>query len=276
MIYFCAKFDKSHLKITEITAFLEQIAPLRLQESYDNAGLIVGDPEQELTGALICLDSTEEVVREAIQKGCNLVIAHHPIVFRGLKRITGRHYVERVVIQAIKNDVALYAIHTNLDNILRNGVNQRLCEVLGLQTLRPLVPKPDSGEYEAGSGMIGQWPAPMSETESLRWVAQKLNAACIRHTPLLGRPVQKVAVCGGAGSFLLPDALRAGADLYISADFKYHEFFEADGRIVVADTGHFESEQFTINLLFDLISEKYPTFALHCVNHNTNPVRYWV
>lgn len=255
---------------------MEQIAPLGLQESYDNAGLIVGDPERESTGALICLDSTEAVVREALQKGCNLVIAHHPIVFKGLKRINGNHYVERAVIAAIRHDVALYAIHTNLDNVFRNGVNQRLCEVLSLQDLTLLAPRPDGGERQVGAGMIGRWDAPKSEAEALRWIADRLKTACIRHTPFLGRPVQRVAVCGGAGSFLLPEALKAGADLYVSADFKYHEFFEADGRMLIADTGHYESEQYTINLLFDLISEKYPNFALHCAKHNTNPVRYWV
>jgi len=259
-----------HLK--DIIQVLESVAPPHLQESYDNAGLIVGDPETPLKGVLFCLDSTEAVVEEAIRKGCNLIVAHHPIVFKGLKRFNGAGYVERTVMQAIRNDIALYAIHTNLDNVHSQGVNAKIAQKLGLSNTRILSPKP--GQTEIGAGLLGQLAAPMEELDFLNMVKQALRTNCVRYTALRGRPVQRVAVCGGSGSFLLRDALAAGADAFVTADFKYHEFFDAEGRLVIADVGHFESEQFTIELLFEIIYEKYPTFALHCTEANTNPVYY--
>ena len=260
------------IQIQNILAVLESVAPPHLQESYDNAGLIVGNPEQELTGILFCLDSTEAVVEEAIALGCNLVIAHHPIVFRGLKRFNGSTYVERTVMQAIRKGVALYAIHTNLDNVHRQGVNAKIAEKLGLINTRILLPK--AGQPEIGAGLLGFLPEPVSELDFLRQTKTALRAACVRHTALRSLPVRSVAVCGGSGSFLLPEALRAGADVFVTADFKYHEFFDAEGRLVIADIGHYESEQFTIELLFQIIREKFPTFALHCTKVNTNPVFY--
>jgi len=260
------------MQIKDILAVLEAVAPPHLQESYDNAGLIVGDPETPVTGVLFCLDSTEAVVDEAIRKGCNLVVAHHPIVFRGLKRLNGANYVERTVIQAIRKNVALYAIHTNLDNVHRQGVNARIAGRLGLEHTRILAPKP--GFPDIGAGLLGTLPAPMAETDFLAHLKTALRASCVRHTALLKKPVQQIAVCGGSGSFLLPDALRAGADAFVSADFKYHEFFDADQRLLIADVGHYESEQFTIELLYEIIREKYPNFALHLTEVNTNPVNY--
>lgn len=260
------------MKIKDVLDLLEKVAPPQLQESYDNAGLITGHPETPVSGILFCLDSTEAVVEEAVRKNCNLVVAHHPIVFRGLKRFNGSNYVERTVISALRNDVALYAIHTNLDNVYFNGVNAKIAEKLGLLNTRILAPKP--GSSDIGAGLVGELAAPMDEIDFLRFVQKNMHAACVRHTALRGRPVQRVAVCGGAGSFLLPDALRAGADVFISADFKYHEFFDAEGRLVIADIGHFESEQFTIELLYSLIREKFPTFALHLTETTTNPVHY--
>lgn len=336
------------MKIKELLRHLEHIAPPFYQESYDNAGLIVGDSAAACTGALLCLDSTEAVIEEAIRKNCNLVIAHHPIVFRGLKKITGKNYVERTVLKAIKNDVAIYAIHTNLDNVFRKGVNQKFAERLGLTDLQILAPKQvlkklvtwttgeqaetlqqtllDGGAFqpniirtdaaspirlemifpevaknavmealfknhpagqpvfdilptenvypEIGSGMLGSLQMPVSEEDFLKMVKKQMRAGCVRHTQLLGRQVSKVAICGGSGGFLLPNAIAAGADVFITADYKYHEFFDADGKIVIADIGHYESEQFTIQLLFDILSEKFPTFALHLTEVNTNPVRY--
>lgn len=259
-------------KIKDILAVLENVAPPQLQESYDNAGLIVGDPETTLSGVLFCLDSTEAIVEEAIRKNCNLVVAHHPIVFRGLKRFNGSNYVERTVIQALRHDIALYAIHTNLDNVYHNGVNAKIAERLGLTNTRILAPKP--GSTDTGAGLLGQLSEPMDEMAFLRHVQSAMRTACVRHTALRGRPIKTVAVCGGAGSFLLPDALRAGADVFVSADFKYHEFFDAEGRLIIADIGHFESEQFTIELLYSLIREKFPTFALHFTETTTNPVQY--
>lgn len=260
------------MRIQDVIAVLEKVAPPHLQESYDNAGLIVGDPNTEVTGILFCLDSTEAVVEEALALGCNLVVAHHPIVFRGLKRFNGASYVERTVMQAIRHDVALYAIHTNLDNVYYQGVNGKIAEKLGLQDTRILAPK--AGQTEIGAGMLGVLPQPMAETDFLRHVKTALQASCVRYTALREKPVKTVAVCGGSGSFLLSEALKAGADAFVTADFKYHEFFDAEGKLVIADIGHFESEQFTIELLFQIIRENFPTFALHCTKVNTNPVHY--
>ena len=364
------------MQIKDILDVLEAVAPPHLQESYDNAGLIVGDPEATLHGVLFCLDSTEPVVEEAIRKGCNLVVAHHPIVFRGLKRLNGATYVERTVIQAIRNDIALYAIHTNLDNV-HSGVNGRIADQLGLQnqcilsekehTLKKLftfVPidhaakvrnalfeagggqignysecsfnadgtgtfragegaKPFVGQlnerhsepeiklelvfpahlqqnmiralraahpYEEvafdvvalanphsaiGSGVIGELPTPLSETEFLKKVKSVFGTPVIRHTAFSGQPVKKVAVCGGAGSFLISKALARGADAYLTADMKYHEFFDANDRLLVADLGHYESEQFTIGLLEEVLAKKFPTFAVLKTEVETNPVRYF-
>ena len=260
------------MKIAEILTVLETIAPTWLQESYDNSGLIVGDPEMEVTGVLCCLDSTEAIVEEAVRKGCNLIVAHHPIVFKGLKRLNGANYVERTVIKAIRNNVAIYAIHTNLDNVFRNGVNSKIAEKLGLIQTRILAPK--TGDTQIGAGLIGQLPAPLSEADFLQYLKKSLQTTCIRHTALRNRDINTVAVCGGAGSFLLPEAIKQGADCFVSADFKYHEFFDAEGKLVIADVGHFESEQYTIELLFEVLQEKFPTFALHLTNLNTNPVFY--
>lgn len=260
------------MKIKDILSTLESIAPPYLQESYDNAGLIVGDPEAAVTGVLFCLDSIEAVVNEAVEKGCNLVVAHHPIVFRGLKRLNGANYVERTVMQAIRQKVAIYAIHTNLDNVYHLGVNTKIAEKLGLTNTRILALKP--GQTDIGAGLLGELPTPVSEMEFLQNVKKSLRTNCVRHTALRGKAVRTVAVCGGSGSFLLPDALRAGADVFVTADFKYHEFFDAEGKLVIADIGHFESEQFTIELLHDIVREKFPTFALHLTEVNTNPVFY--
>jgi dinuclear metal center YbgI/SA1388 family protein len=260
--------------VRDILNLLESHAPPALQESYDNAGLLTGHPDMPLRGVLFCLDSTEAVIDEAVALGCNLIVAHHPIVFKGLRRINGYSYVERTIISAIKNDVALYACHTNLDNVFYRGVNAKIAEKIGLSETRLLAPKP--GAEGVGAGVVGQLPRPMPETDFLNLLKNALGARCVRHTALRGKPVEKVAVCGGSGSFLLPDALRAGADAFVTADFKYHEFFDAENRLVIADVGHFESEQYTIELLFDVVREKFPNFALHCTKVNTNPVHYWV
>ncbi len=261
------------MRVRDITAVLEAVAPLHLQEAYDNAGLIVGDPEQEVTGVLFCLDSTEAVVAEAVEKGCNLIVAHHPIVFRGLKRLNGATYVERTVVQAIRQGIAIYAIHTNLDNVLQRGVNAKLAERLNLGDLQILAPRP--GTPTVGAGMIGLLPTPQSEVDFLQHVKTALHASCLRHTAWLHRPVQRVAICGGAGSFLIPSAIAQGADALVSADFKYHDFFDADGRLLIVDVGHYESEQFTIELLRDIVREKFPTFALHLTKVLTNPIFYF-
>lgn len=364
------------MKIRELISAIEVFAAPELQESYDNAGLLTGNADWVCTGALCALDVTEDVVAEAVQKGYNLVVAHHPIVFSGLKRINGKSYVEKVVIAAIKKDIAIYAAHTNLDNVLL-GVNGRIAEVLGLENCAVLSPKKgtlrrlitfapleaaegvrqavfragaghignysecsfnsegtgtftagpgadpyvgevgrqhrereekieivypfylenqvvkalvdghpyeevaydiftmDNVHFGIGAGVIGELTEPLPEETFLERLRDRFGARGIRHTALSGRPVKKVAVCGGAGSFLVKAALAQGADVYVSADFKYHEFFDAEGRIVIADIGHYESEQFTVDLLHGLLLQKFPTFAVLKTSVNTNPVRYF-
>jgi dinuclear metal center YbgI/SA1388 family protein len=365
------------MKLAQLTTYLESLAPLAYQEDYDNAGLIVGQPEQEIYQALISLDCTEAVVDEAIANNCQVIISHHPIVFRGLKKFNSKTYVERVVEKAIRNNIALYAIHTNLDSIM-GGVNTKICETLGLKNQRILAPKhkllkklvtyvPNShadevrnalfeagagniGNYsetsfnsqgtgtfkgnentnpyvgepgsrhlenetrietiypatleskilmalvlahpyeevaydlyeltnqnqQVGAGMIGELDVPMEEEAFLYHIKEKMRAHVIRHTALTGRHIKKVAVCGGAGGFLLKQAIAAGADIFITADYKYHEFFDAEGKLVIADIGHFESEQFTQQLLYEIIRKKFINFAVRLTEVNTNPVKYFI
>ncbi len=349
------------MKIKELTSYLETIAPSAYQESYDNSGLIVGNPNDEINGVLVCLDSTEAIIDEAIEKKCNVVVAHHPIVFRGLKRFNGKHYVERVIMKAIKNDVAIYAIHTNLDNVYNKGVNAKIAQKLGLINTQILAPKAglkkiftfvpteysekvraalfaagagdipkfeslsyatvgvgtqnqnggaqvkleftfpsvkqnaiikalqDSHPYfdvpydivsienknsEVGSGMIGYLKNPVSEKEFLQKIKKQMKAGCVKYTKLRRKKISKVALCGGSGGFLLKDAIQQGADIFITSDYKYHEFFDADGKIVIADIGHYESEQYTIELLYDIITEKFSNFAAYFTEISTNPVNY--
>ena len=364
------------MKVQDITSFLETLAPSVLQEDYDNAGLIVGSPAMECTGILVTLDATPEVIREAKEKKCNLVVAHHPIVFRGLKKINGKNYVEEAVITAIKNDIAVFAIHTNLDNVI-HGVNGKMADMLGLVNRRVLAPGPgrlkklavfvpvahrdklmdalfaagaghigrysecsfsmegtgtflagegtdpfvgeigkrhteaesrlevifpswlqgsilasmrsshpyeeiaydiyslDNQYNEIGSGLIGDLPVPVSETEMLQTLSKVFRVPVIRHTPLINKKISKVALCGGSGSFLTRAAISAGADMFITADVKYHEFFDAEGRLVLADIGHFESEQFTSDLLIDQLSRNFPNFAVLKTGVQTNPVMYF-
>lgn len=335
--------------IGAVIRHLETIAPPVYQEDYDNAGLIVGDTQAVVRGVLTCLDVTEAVLEEALARGCNLVVAHHPIVFKGLKRLTGATYIERVVLKAIRKDIAIYAIHTNLDNMYFNGVNTRFAERLGLLDTRILAPQAawmlvritlpatmadsfrealaDSGfgalltilpahdaqvlceirfdrakqkslerwiqtQYPPalqsatwqstlqphpaiGAGMIGMLPHPLPEIQFLDLLKSAMHTPCVRHTALSNRTIHRVALCGGAGSFLLSKAIAQGADAYITGDFKYHEFFDADNQILIADIGHYESEQFTINLLQEIISQKFSSFAVCCTKTSTNPVFYY-
>lgn len=364
------------MKIRDIISVLEEKAPPALQEDYDNAGLITGNPHWDCSGVMVSLDATESVIREAKERGCNLLVSHHPIVFRGLKKITGRTYVEQALIYAIKHDIALYAIHTNLDNV-SDGVSGWMANKLDLQDQKVLVPKkglleklelyvphaekgrlldalfaagaghigeysecsfsttgegsfkagdaanPFVGErgqrhlepetklelvypswlsgkvlqamrqahpYEeiayqrvalnntlqtAGSGIIGNLPNKMNISDFLSLLKQKFNVPVIRHSGCEKDQVSRVALCGGSGSFLTGTALSAGADAYVTADIKYHEFFDAEGKMLLADIGHFESEQFTIDLLHDILREKFPTFAVLKTAVQTNPVRYF-
>ena len=365
------------MKVNEILNCITEVAPLQWQESYDNAGLQVGDLNAEAHKALVCLDITEEIVDEAIMKECDLIVSHHPLIFRGLKHLTPQSYIERAVMKAIKHDIAMISMHTNLDNSFL-GVSRVLANRLGLKNLRVLKPldgqlrkvvvyaplsaaeavrkamfeagagcignydscsfnaqgqgtfkaneraHPYVGEvgkvhfedevrietvvskhalnqviaamlnvhpYEevaydifameneftqAGAGMIGEFEDEKSETEFLSLVAETIGSPCLRHSALTGRMVQKVALCGGSGSPFMGDALRQKADAYLTADIKYHDFFVPEGRLLMVDGGHFETEQFTKELICELIQKKFPTFAAEIAETRTNAVHYFV
>jgi dinuclear metal center YbgI/SA1388 family protein len=373
---FSFTFSIMQLLIKDITCLLEQLAPLQLQESYDNCGLLVGSANTVATGALITLDVTENIIDEAIANQCNLIIAHHPLIFSGIKKLSGNSWIERTLVKAIKHDIAIYAIHTNLDNI-RCGVNQMMADKIGLQhgkilrqkkeLLRKLIcfcPKDDAegvkdalfgagagsiGNYSecsfssngigtfrgndlsnpqigtrgelqqvaeikietifpayletnilnamfeahpyeevayevstllnqwqgVGAGYVGMLPQSMEEKDFLQHLKKVFHCGSIKHTALSGKKIQKVALCGGSGSFLLKDALQQQADIFVTADFKYHQFFDADNQIVIADIGHYESEQFTKELIFNEIQKKFSTFALCLSKNNTNPIHYY-
>ena len=276
------------LRIHEIVSAFEAVAPLALQESYDNSGLIVGDRDAEVTRALLCLDCTEAVVDEAIGKGCDIIIAHHPIVFGGLKRFTGGDYVQRTVIKAIQNNIAIYACHTNLDNVLRGGVNERIAQQLGFDVERVLRPiAADFGSFAssrgvvdsevfrtAGAGILCNLQKPMNVLDFLQHVKERMGAEVVKYTKCDIEVVGKVAICGGAGSFLIGDALRAGADAFITSDVKYHEFFDAQGKMLLCDIGHYESERYTIDLFSNILSAKFPKFATIFAGTITNPIDY--
>lgn len=363
--------------VKDIIAAIEMKAPLVYQESYDNSGLQVGNPDDEVRGVLISLDVTEAILDEAIARGCNMIVSHHPLIFSGLKKISGRNYVERVVQRAIKSDISIYAAHTNLDNMY-DGVNARIAQKLGLQNISILDPKsatisklytyapaysadtvrdalfaagagkiglyseasfntkgtgtfrPEAGanptigiaggerewvdevkieviveknnergvlqalvsshpyeevayeliplantNQQIGAGMVGELATPMGETEFLTFLKEQMKTDCIRHTALSNKKIARVAVCGGSGSFLLGKAIQAKADIFITGDFKYHQFFDAEGKIIIADIGHYESEQFTSEIFEAILNEKFPNFAILLSNLSTNPVKYF-
>lgn len=364
------------MKLHQITSYLEQKAPLSYQESYDNSGLIVGDANKEVSKVLLCLDSLESIIDEAIEKNCELVIAHHPIVFSGLKSLTGKNYIEKIILKAIKNDIAIYACHTNLDNVLKHGVNQKMAEAIGLTKTKILAPKkgmmsklvvyckpdnadavrnnlfengagniseysncsfntegmgtylpsqnsnPSYGEkgelatpqeikievlavnhqinkllaevkkvhsYEEvaheiipiananqqiGAGMIGELEEEMEGLKFLTSLKARFKTNCVRHTNLHTKKVKKIAICGGSGTFLLGNAISQQADVFITGDYKYHQFFDAQEQIIIADVGHFESEQFTIDLFQEILAPKFNTVEFIKTEINTNPVNY--
>lgn len=264
------------MQIKNITNALEDWAPLAYQASYDNAGLIVGDPLANCTGILCSLDCTEAVVEEAIEKGCNLIVSHHPIVFKGLKQFIPNHYVTRVAIKAIKNNIALYAIHTNLDSII-DGVNKSIADKLHLENRAILAPEPgifDKNGQPVGAGLVGELPLETDEADFLKWVKEKLHIDLIKHTPFINKQLKTIALCGGTGSFLLPEIKKRGIDCFITSDLKYHEFFEADGQFLLVDIGHGESEQYVPKLIVEHLIGKFPTFAVLESMVNTQPVRY--
>ena len=259
------------MKIKEIIDALERFAPLPLQDSYDNAGLQLGLTGTEATGALLCLDVTEDVLDEAEALGFNLVVSHHPLIFQGLKSLTGRTYVERCAMKAICNGITLYAAHTNLDNAL-GGVSFKMAEKIGLKDVQVLQPFED-GQL-GGSGVIGCLEEPETETDFLRRVKKIFEVASVRYNRLCGREIRKVALCGGAGAFLIPQALCMGADVFLTGEIKYHEFQGHDDDILLASLGHFESEQCTIELLEQIIKEACPQLPIQPTRVNTNPIRY--
>ena len=361
--------------VQDVINHLEELAPLTYAEDFDNVGLLVGDKQSKLTGILVTLDTIEAIVDEAIENNCNLIVSFHPIIFKGLKKLTGKSYVERVVMKAIKNDIAIYAIHTALDNALQ-GVNDMICNQLELSNKRILIPQPetikklttyvpkeeanmlrealfnagagDIGNYshcsfntngigtfngnensnptigekgithkaeevsisityakhleskilktlfkihsyeevayeittlqnknqQIGMGMTGELKEPMNENTFLNFLKTKMKTTAIRHSVLLNKPIKKVAVLGGSGSFAINAAKASGADIYITSDLKYHDFFTAENQIVLADIGHYESEQFTKNLLVAYLTKKITNFAIILSKTNTNPVKY--
>ena len=252
---------------------LEQFAPLPLQESWDNAGLQLGLTEAEVSGALLCLDVNEAVVDEAIRKGCNLVVSHHPLLFRGLKQISGVDYVQRTVIKALKNDVVVVSMHTNMDNAL-DGVNWKIAERLGLGECRFFAQKAVDG-IEAGSGVVGELPQPMAAQDFVQLVKRQFQVECAQCNELLQRPVQRVAICGGAGDFLLPDALREGADAFITGEMHYHQYFGYEQRIQICVIGHYQSEQYTAEIFRDIIQRDCPGVRTEIAETVTNPIHYY-
>lgn len=259
--------------IRDITAVIERFAPLAWQADYDNAGLIVGRPDDEVHAALLAVDVTEAVLDEAERTGCDLVITHHPIIFRPLKRFNSADAVQRCVERAIRRGIALYACHTNLDSA-PNGMSWHLAEQLGIRALQTLEPvAPDS---PVGFGVVGSLPEPEELFAFLGRMQRQLHVGCVRHSDPVVPRVQRIAVCTGAGASLIGEARRAGAELYVTADLKYNDFMTPDGALVVADIGHFESEYGAISLLFDILSKNLFNFALRKSENSCNPVHYWV
>ncbi|MCL4158504.1 UNVERIFIED_CONTAM: hypothetical protein GTU68_000177, partial [Idotea baltica] len=252
---------------------LEELSPLAYAEDFDNVGLLVGDKNKSITGVLVTLDTLEEVVDEAIANKCNLIVSFHPIIFKGLKKLTGKTYVERVVMKAIKHDIAIYSMHTALDNAWQ-GVNDMICNQLELTNKKILIPQKNTNQH-IGMGMVGNLDTALSETEFLNVLKSKMNTSCIRHSSLLNKPIKRIAVLGGSGSFAIPAAKASGADILVTSDLKYHDFFSAENNIILADIGHYESEQFTKNGLVAHLTKKITNFAVVLSKINTNPVKYF-
>lgn len=260
-------------RVKDIAHAIEQVAPLRWQEGYDNAGLQVGDPEAQVTGVLLCTDVTRRVIDEAIGRGCNLVVSHHPLIFHGLKKLAGRDEVERMVAHAIKHDINIYSAHTNMDNA-PTGVSSHMAHKLGLTDVEVLEAHDDDG-VTIGSGVIGSV-APTSVLDLLRHVKETFNVRAIRYSGNTQGTVTRVAVCGGAGAFLIDRARQAGAEVYVTGDVKYHDFFKAHEGIVIADIGHYESEQYTTELFGDIIGKHCPDLPVSLAKTERNPVNYLV
>ena len=260
------------MKIRQVLSALEQFAPLPLQESWDNAGLQVGLTEAEVSGALLCLDVNEAIIDEAIGKGCNLIVSHHPLLFRGLKQISGQDYVQRCVIKAIKHDIVIASMHTNMDNAL-DGVNWKIAGRLGMADCQFFAPKTVDG-IEAGSGVVGDLPSAMEARTFIELVKCQFGVQCAQCNALLERPVKKVAICGGAGDFLLPDAISQGADAFITGEMHYHQYFGHDQEIQICVIGHYQSEQYTSEIFRDIIAKECPGVRTEIAESSTNPIVY--
>ena len=269
--YLCTNFRRI-MKIKEIVSALERFAPLPLQDGFDNAGLQIGLTEAEATGALLCLDVTEAVIDEAITLGYNLVVSHHPLIFKGYKSITGKDYVERCIMKAIQNNIVIYSAHTNLDNA-EGGVNFKIAEKIGLKDVQVLDPKTDTA-IVAGAGVVGELEEPETETDFLKRIKKLFEVGCVKHNRMTGRLIQRVALCGGAGAFLMPKAVDCGADVFITGEVKYHDYFHYDGRILVAEIGHYESEQYTKEIFYSIIRGMFPSLEVEMTRVNTNPIKY--
>ena len=264
------------MQISNIITALENWAPLAWQEPYDNAGLIVGNPDHNCTVVLCSLDCTEAVVDEAISKGLNLIVSHHPIIFKGIKQFSGDHFVNRTVLKAIHHNIALYAIHTNLDNMI-HGVNSTLADRLHLGNRRILAPIPgqlDANGKAVGAGIVGELPLETEPEAFIRWVKEQLNLEVIKHTKLIDKKLITIALCGGSGSFLLDHVKAQNIDCFITSDLKYHDFFEADGKYLLLDIGHGESEHLVPGLIVDYLKRKFLTFAVLESEVKTQPISY--
>ena len=257
------------MTLQELTTAIEEYAPLAYQESYDNAGLLVGQPQQKITSALLTIDVTPEVIDEAIALGANCIISHHPLIFSGLKHLRGENNVERCVIKAIQHNIAIYAAHTNLDAVFC-GVNHKIAQKLRMHNVQLL----QTIDENAGSGMIGDLEKPLPVRDFLEFVKQTFNCTIIKTSPLCKSTISRVAVCGGSGSFLIEQAKTQNADIFLTGDIKYHDFFRAENQIIIADFGHYESEQFTKEIFYEILNKKFPTFALNFSKVTTNPITY--
>ena len=260
------------MKVRDITSLIEAFAPLSLQESYDNSGLIVGRADDEVHNILLAVDVTEEVIAEAVSEGCDMIITHHPIIFHALKRFNSASQTERCVEEAIRRGIVLYAAHTNLDSTPQ-GMSWRVGEMLGLEQMEVLQPTSAEG---AGFGVVGQLPGAVPAEEFMRKVMERFGVKALRHSDIVKEKVQRVAICTGSGGSLIDEARRSGADIYLTADLRYNDFMRHENAIILADMGHFESEYCAIQILFDILSKKIPIFAVRKSVCSRNPVNYLV
>ena len=261
------------MKVKDVVLALEQFSPLPLQESFDNSGLQVGLTETEVSGALLCLDVTETVVDEAMKKGCNMVIAHHPLIFHKLSCVSEDTFVQRIVYKAIQNNIAIVAMHTNLDNAL-NGVNFKIAEKLSLQNVQFLGAKKEVNGIVGASGVMGNFVEPMSSTDFVKLLKHTFNVDCLQCNELLNRSISRVAICGGSGSFMLNEAVKAGADAFITGEMHYHDYFDWEQKIQIAVMGHYQSEQYTTEVFQQILNKHCSEVPCYIAETNTNPIIY--